>query len=496
LIVACPIVPNARRDGPGPIWGPITISRQPVPATDFVRILADWSRREGPLYLRLADRIGDLIDEGALPGNVLLPSERALAKALAVSRGTVETAYDVLKSRELIARKTGVGTWATPQTRRHRSHRRRAASDSFVEFLLSGSRTLDLTVAGLPAHELVLTSRRATRARVDELQRGTHGYLASGLDELKEHICAWFGRLGIPTTSDQVAITSGAAQALWLAASLLTPGSNVVVENPTSPTILTALRAHPLQIHGAPADQRGLVVKAVPPDLRDAIFLTPAYLNPTGAHLSRHRCEQLSRCAEQGVLVVEDLALIDIRLGGPPPRTIAAAAPQATILSIGSMSKLYSAGLRGWLRAPAPVIRRVNHIKAMLDISSPVETQAQAAWLLERHEELLERHEELCSDRLPQLRTQRDEMVELLASKLPQWRTTVPDGGLSLWLELPGDSSSLICQRMLRDGIRMLPSRGFDAQGLDERHLRLPFVVPPRLSGVIVDRLAATAMDS
>ena len=455
---------------------------------DLLMLLSDWSSGDGPLYRRLADRINVLIDERALEPETFLPSERALAAALSVSRRTVEAAYDLLWTRQLVRRKTGVGTWCA---QRHPlapadSHRC-AAAEEFIEHLLDASRALDLTIAGMPAHPLMTEARQATRSVVEAMQFETHGYLPLGLDLLREEICKWFIDRGVPTEPGQLALTTGASQGLWLASSLLAPGTEVWLENPTSPTILNALRGHALRLREVPIDQHGMQIDAIPPDARGAVVVTPCYLNPTGAHLEEARCRKLAQRADRDLLVIEDLALADINLDGPAPRSVAAYASQANILSIGSVSKLFWGGLRlGWMRGPTPLIRRINHLRAKVDISTSVDVQAQAAWLL-RH------RPEVARDRLPQLRAQRDAALAELAVQLPEWRRQVPEGGLSIWLELPGEDASMVCQRALRQGIRLLTGRVFDLHGRDERHLRLPFVRSVPIMREIVRRVATAA---
>jgi DNA-binding transcriptional MocR family regulator len=125
-------------------------------------------------------------------------------------------------------------------------------------------------------------------------------------------------------------------------------------------------------------------------------------------------------------------------------------------------------------------------MRARVDISTSVDVQAQTAWLLQHRDEVTR-------DRLPQLRAQRDSALAELAIQLPEWRWQVPEGGLSIWLELPGEDASAVCQRALRQGIRLLTGRAFDLHGRDERHLRLPFVHPAPLMREIVRHIATAA---
>jgi DNA-binding transcriptional MocR family regulator len=106
------------------------------------------------------------------------------------------------------------------------------------------------------------------------------------------------------------------------------------------------LRGHALRLREVPIDQHGMQIDAIPPDARGAVVVTPCYLNPTGAHLEEARCRKLAQRADRDLLVIEDLALADINLDGPAPRSVAAYASPANILSIGSVSKLFWGGLR------------------------------------------------------------------------------------------------------------------------------------------------------
>src|ERR1700684_3479391 len=89
---------------------------------DLSTNLGDWTARSGPLYVRLADAIGDAHSYGLLadvPGagaamagdERRLPAERQLASHLGVSRGTVVAAYELLSARGQAHTRRGSGTW-------------------------------------------------------------------------------------------------------------------------------------------------------------------------------------------------------------------------------------------------------------------------------------------------------------------------------------------------------------------------------------------------
>jgi len=83
-------------------------------AAQVAHAIEGWNRGDGPLYVALADALGGVIRIRTVPEH--LPSERALAAELHVSRSTVALAYEALRARTLIERQRGSGTMALPAT--------------------------------------------------------------------------------------------------------------------------------------------------------------------------------------------------------------------------------------------------------------------------------------------------------------------------------------------------------------------------------------------
>ena len=77
---------------------------------DIVELLGDWAVGQGPLYRRLADALERIIRDGGMQPGESLPPERPFAKALAISRATVVTAYDKLREQGIVDSRQGSGT--------------------------------------------------------------------------------------------------------------------------------------------------------------------------------------------------------------------------------------------------------------------------------------------------------------------------------------------------------------------------------------------------
>jgi len=103
---------------------------------------------------------------------------------------------------------------------------------------------------------------------------------------------------------------------------------------------------------------------------------------------------------------------------------------------------------------------------------------------------LLAQHDSLLVHRQAALRASRDALVEAVRRRLPQWRLTVPSGGLSIWCELPSPRSSALCDAVAALGVRLAPGASFGVEGGLESFVRIPFALPPDVLTDAVDRIA------
>src|SRR3954451_14403805 len=201
----------------------------------LARLLGAW-RSARPGYVALAAAIRLLVLDGRLPLGTRLPGERDLAAALGVSRTTAAAAYAALRDEGFLTSRRGAGSWTSlPADRRAAP----AASEAPPE-----SDVIDLSAAATAAPEGAL--HRALAAATAELPRHLpgSGYDAVGLPALRAAIAERLSARGAPTTRDQVLVTAGAQHAFALLLRVLAgPGDRVLVDHPTYPNALDAVRA-------------------------------------------------------------------------------------------------------------------------------------------------------------------------------------------------------------------------------------------------------------
>ena len=454
----------------------------------LVELLGDWTASTGPLYRRLARGLASAVERGELATGDRLPSERALGRAVAVSRGVTVAAYDQLVTDGLVERRPGSGTFVTgppggslPPGREGSSLVRRFVERGAAPEVIDLSISVLVDPSGLP------DVRVATR----DLGPGADD--PWGLPALRSRVAERLGAIGLPSRAEQIVITSGAQQGLSIAVGCwLRPGDRVIVDDPTYPGVLSAVLGAGARPIAVAVDRHGPVLA----ELEAALAARPALVyvqsgvhSPTGGRLSDHRRDRIAQLVvDHRVPLVEDHALFAVDWSGVrPPRPIAARVPDHPVAVVGSYSKRFWGGLRvGFVRAPEPVARRLARVKATHDLGSSAFSQLAALHLLDHRD-----HGRFVEGRNRDLARRAELLHGLLAEHLPSWRSSVPDGGLSLWVQLPAPVAARFAEVALRHGVSVAPADGLTARPEHHRdRLRLSFARSEAELRKAVDRLA------
>ncbi|MHB8572510.1 MAG: MocR-like transcription factor YczR [Candidatus Dormibacteria bacterium] len=459
------------------------------------RALQSGWRREGlPGYIALASGIRAMVLSGRVPLRTRLPSERELAHALSVSRTTTGAAYDLLRTEGYLESRPGSGTRvALPLA--ETTDRETAAASS-----VNGPGSIDLTMAALAAPSHLTEALALATQRLPGLM-GTPGLDPAGLPGLRKAVAAEYARRGLPTTPEQLLITSGAQSALTLLVSvLLAPGDQVVVESPTYHNALAALARARTEVvpwrlgrETWDMDVLAAITRRRPPRL---IYTISEFHNPTGLLMpGPDRAELVRIAARSGAHLITDEVLTDIDLdGGPRPRPLGAYSDDEQMISVGSMSKAYWGGLRvGWIRASVPLVRRLVRERVSVDLATPPLEQLIS-------ENLLEHRGDVLAERIPMLKARRDALVTGLREQLDQCHWTVPRGGLALWVRLPDADAESIARLAAHEGVALTPGPLFSSEPWADSFIRIPFTVDEnRLArslevlGAVIRRDGATA---
>ncbi|MGH3670039.1 MAG: PLP-dependent aminotransferase family protein [Pseudonocardiaceae bacterium] len=416
-------------------------------------------RDSRPMAIQLADGLRAAAGCGALRTGDRLPSTRALALTLGVSRTVTSAAYDMLAAEGWIAGRQGAGTYviaapAVPAPSRPQPDHSQSGEPHYRVPELEQPPGIDLR----PGSPWTAGLRRAMWRRAWRAAGGWSEVLSrpvvAGLPEFRAAVAEHLLRhRGLAVAPHAVLATAGTTAALAeLSAVLLRPGEAVAVEEPGYPRAVGALRAAGLRVLPAPVDAEGIVVSALPERAR-AVYCTPAHQYPLGATLPAvRRLELVAWARERAAWVLEDDYDGELRHHGAPLPLLAASGPDV-VVHLGTASKILTPTLGvGWMAAPGDVVAAVCGYRSSTGVRpSPagqqVLTALAASGDLARHlrrvrRELLSRRELLVGA----LRA-----VGLLARG--------EQAGAHLVLELPDESAErhLVCRAahegLLLDGL-------------------------------------------
>ena len=373
-------------------------------------------RREGrPLRRHLERELRDAVQAGRLAPGAALPSTRALAGQLGVSRGLVVEAYAQLVAEGYLSARQGAATIvspraAAPSLRAEPARRPLAAVTPRFDFRYG---TPDL--AAFPRAAWLAAGARGLRALPD----ASLGYGdPRGSIELRTALAGYLGRArGALADPEHMVIGGGTRAGLGLVWRVLRDAGTrrVAVEDPGWSAQRETARDAGLETVPLPVDEDGIRADALDALGADAVVLTPAHHCPTGAVLAPERRASLLDWARRcDAVVVEDDYDAEYRYDRAPVGALQGMAPDRVVYA-GSVSKTLSPALRlGWLALPPALAQAAAERKALDDRGAPLPDQLALADFVgsgafDRHLRRMRRR----------YRSRRDALLAAVAAELP-----------------------------------------------------------------------------
>lgn len=395
-------------------------------------VLVPLDRASGdPLHRQLEQGLREAVRSGRLGPGSPLPSTRALAAELGVSRGIVVEAFEQLAAEGYLTSRPGGITRVAPNARAARTRRPVTVPLTYGFDFRPGRPDLD----GFPRDAWVRSVRRAlTEAPSERL-----GYLdGRGVPELRAALADYLDRArGTAADPGSMVICSGFSQGLKLVAGVLRRrgARRVATEDPTQPENRADMLALGYSVVELPVDGAGIRVDMLDAADIDLVIVTAAHQYPTGAVLSADRRAALVAWAERrDGYVVEDDYDAEFRYDREPIGAIQGLSPDRVVYA-GSASKTLAPGLRlGWLLVPGGLIEDVALAKQVADLGSPAIDQLAFADFI-RHGELDRNLRRLRVT----YRARRDRLLEALARHLPDFRPVGASAGIHVLAWLPPD---------------------------------------------------------
>ncbi len=346
-----------------------------------------------PLTAQLSGQLREAVRRGRIGAGDRLPSTRALAASLGVSRTVVTDAYAQLYAEGWIEGRHGSGTFVAAgaasggalghaATRDGADGRGVTAARDGAAAVVAGASALPRHVRRVRAEPPMIDLqpgvpwagaidktawrrawRRAGAARVSASPPPVAD--PAGLPELRRVLAGYLRRSrGVSSSPEGIIVTRGVANGLDLiAAALLRPGDAAGIEEPGWPAAQAILAARGARIVPCPVDDHGLVVDALPPGLR-LIHATPAHQTPLGGRLPVPRRQALLAWARRtSALIVEDDYDSEFRYDVAPLPALHSLDPDV-VAYLGTTAKTLTPELSvGWLVAPREVFTLVTEMR-------------------------------------------------------------------------------------------------------------------------------------
>lgn len=431
------------------------------------------------IYERIAREFATQIEHGVLETGERLPSVREICRRERISPGSAMQAFSLLESRGLVearpksgfyVRARRVDTAVQPAPSCSSPDPTEVGVSDLVAQFFKDAHNADLVQLGgnLPDPNLFPNDKlsRMLAAATREHPELLGDYCVNqGLPELIRQLALRFSTFGCHIPPSEITITHGATEALNIAIrAIARPGDIIAVESPCYFGVLEILESLGLQVALIPStSEHGIHLEHLETALQThdikALVLVTSFSNPNGACLSPNKRKALYDLLNNyDTPLIEDDVYGDLHFGPDRPRPVKAHDTEGLVMYCGSFSKALAPGLRiGWIAA-GRYNERVARLKFINSIGTPAVTQLALAKYLQSG--AFERH-------LRKIRglfaTQVSQTIEAVLASFPEGTAvSQPQGGCSIWVQLPENVNALDLQTYaISEGITIAPGQIF-----------------------------------
>lgn len=448
------------------------------------------------LQQQIQQMVAEAIVSGHCAANEKMPSSRRLAEHLSLSRTTVTLAYAELVSNGYLESRDRSGYFVAssaptlpvftatqiPETAgvdwdlklaqrpQSRSDILRPPNWSDYRFpFIYGQSDPDL-FDHLNWRTCAL--RAVGRKDFDTL---THDHYQNDDPMLVEYILRYIlPRRGIRAHPDELLITLGGQNALWMIAQLLlSDGQNAIVENPCYPGLRKIFDQMRYVATSIDVDQDGLPADLIPTGA-DVVFTTPSHHAPTNVTMPLERRQAvLNRAEQDGFVIVEDDYEFEMTYTSPPAPALKSMDEVGRVIYVGSFSKSIFPGLRlGYVVAAKPLIRAMRELRSVVFRHPPSHIQRTTAYFLSLG------HYDSQITRMARVFGKRRAIMEQCIRDFgltPDVRNV--NGGSSFWMRAPdGVDTTQLAVDLRKKSVLIEPGNAFFAhRSPDKSHYRLAY---------------------
>jgi GntR family transcriptional regulator/MocR family aminotransferase len=448
----------------------------------WVKLFPQFSSSSSTLQGRVREMMVHSILMGFVPAGARVPTSRALAEALNLSRNTVSLALQVLVDKGFLIAVARSGLVVNDDILQGQAvHALPLASKpSAIEWtsrlvsLLKNQRNIikpanwqdyaypfvygQFDGSLVPLKEWRDCSRQALL--VPAVKKWAQNHVDRDSDALVDQILhRLLPARGILARRDEILVTAGSQMACYLLANVLMERKTVVgIEDPGYPDARNNFLLRSDNVHSLPIDADGLIASRAMGNC-DYVFLTPSHQCPTTVTMSLNRRQEILELAKKrDVVLFEDDHESELNFSGRPLPALKSLDTDGRVIYLGSLSKTLAHGLRiGYMVAPAELVREMRALRRLIIRHTASNNEHTASFFIAQghHDAFIRKLNVTYHDR-------RQKLNDALAKYLPQFQVTASQGGSGAWIKGPdGLNSSLLAERCATRSVLIEPGDVF-----------------------------------
>lgn len=448
------------------------------------------------LQLQIRQQLIDAIGSGLIRPKESLPSSRALANELNVARNTVIAAYKELEFDGYIEAQERRGYFVSNVTYDH------LVADGAQSFNSTPPKWVDRLITKKPSSKTNISKSEDWQKELYPFTVGQLDHslipfyewrevvrLSSTIPEIKkwniDHVdtddpslikqiqSKVLPKRGIWANKNQILITSGSQNAIYILANLLVgQDTKVGIENPGYPDVRNILSYKTDKIQPIPVDKDGIIVDDINTDC-DLIYTTPSHQYPTGVTMSMERRDQLLEYANKyNAVIIEDDYEAEINFLKKSTPSLKSLDKNNSVVYVGSFSKAFAPGLRlGYLVAPESLIVEARALRRLMLRHIPANNQRSVALFIALG------HYHNMFTKIQRTNKERWSAINQKIKNEPLLSCTPTLGGSTFWIKIPESIDSIVlCKELRKKGVVLRPGHAsFFGHSLQKNYVHIGY---------------------
>lgn len=319
---------------------------------------------KSPLYEQIYQYIKNEIKEGILVPGTRIPSTRALAKHLEVSRSTVELAYEQLLSEGYIESEPCKGYYVAQIEELYQLQKTIATVQKEEKNTKTYRYDFSLNGIDLSSFPYNIWRKLSKEILMDDRAELFRSGDVQGEYSFRQAICNYLHQArGVNCTPDQVIVGAGSDYLLMLLSLIIGKDVTIAFENPVYRQAYHMAGELGYHTVAVPLDKQGIDVEKLEETKASVVYVTPSHQYPTGIVMPVKRRQELIKWAYKSEerYIIEDDYDSEFRYKGKPIPALQGYGGEEKVIYLGTFSKAIAPAIRlGYMILPQSLLNRYN----------------------------------------------------------------------------------------------------------------------------------------